>query len=854
MTKTVKRLYTTFQPNHYDLRLTPNGETMHCTGSVAITGKKVGRPSERLTFHQNGLKITDAKIVFHDKKQEIEIPVARINHHGTLNEIRLHADTLMRHGNYTVTMQFEAPITTIMNGIYPCFFKDGDTEKHLLATQFESHYARNAFPCIDEPEAKATYDLSLTVPKHYTALSNTTVKDEVVTEDLKTVNFKTTPKMSTYLLAFVTGEMNSISGKTKNGTDINIWGTIAQPKESYAFALESAIKTTEFFEDYFQVPYPLEKCDHVALPDFSSGAMENWGLITYREAVLLLYPEAASQSTKETIALVIAHETAHQWFGNLVTMKWWDDLWLNESFANLMEYVAVDSVYPEWNIWESFVTAEGISALRRDATPGVQAVKTAVNHPDEISTIFDPSIVYAKGGRLLYMLMNYIGKEAFRNGLQLYFATHAYKNTTGADLWEAFSQSSDIDVTGFMNTWLEQSGFPVISVSSKEGKTVISQQHFLDDKTKVDTSKKWPVPLFVAGSEAHDAIKTSEASFDLGAFPLINSGSKGHYIVKYNDADHKKQLISSISDGSLGIRDRLTLLLSNSMLSRAGFQDYNETLTLLEAFSKEDQESVWDVISLVVAEMRRFIEIDESLEGPIKEYIRTLISSQYQRLGWQEKPNESGADQKLRANILGLGAYSDNKEIIDYAVELFNQYKSDTSVVSAELRGIVFGVAVKQEVPGVIDYLLDTYSTTQNSDLQRDISGALTITKSVKTAKHLLETLQNPKIVKPQDADRWAFYLLRNRYIRKEAWQWMTENWQWIEGTYGNESSYDYWPRYAASVCSTEEWLDKYKEFWLPLTAQTALKRNIEIGLGEIETRINWLQRDIKAIQNYFNK
>lgn len=852
MTKSVKRLYTTFQPNHYAIHFIPNGSNMHFSGSVTISGKKVGRPSQRLTFHQNGLKITKASIVFHDKNEDTAITISRINHHATLHEVRLHSDTLLRAGEYTITMEFEAPITRGMTGIYPCFFKYGNEEKHLFATQFESHYAREAFPCIDEPEAKATFDLTLTLPKNYNALSNTTVKESVTDGDKTTTTFHTTPRMSTYLLAFVAGEIHNVSGETKNGVAVNVWGSAAQPKESFAFALDTAVKTIEFFEDYFKTPYPLEKCDHVALPDFSSGAMENWGLITYREAVLLLYPDAISQSSKETIALVIAHETAHQWFGNLVTMKWWDDLWLNESFANMMEYVAVDAVFPEWNIWESFVTAEGLSAFRRDATPGVQAVKTTVHHPDEISTIFDPSIVYAKGGRLLYMLKSYLGDEAFRTGLQLYFKKHAYKNTTGADLWEALSEASGVNVADFMNPWLEQSGFPVVSVDNKKGVTELTQEHFLDNREKVDNNRLWPVPLFIENADEHTTL--TDASIEIASIDsaLINSHVKGHYIVHYKDPEHKQQLVTHVRSGNLSVINRLMLLLSNSMLSRAGYQSYHETLTLLEAYSEEDQESVWDVMSLIIAETRRFIDMDESLEEPIKKYIRKLTEKQYQRLGWEEKADESGADKKLRANILGLGAYAENPQIVTHAKELFEAYKADASVVSAELRGIVFGVAVKENVSGAVEYLLDLYKTSQNSDLQRDISGALTITRSKDTARLLLSTLQDSAIVKPQDADRWAFFLLRNRYVRDTAWQWMTENWDWITDTYSNESSFDYWPRYAASICATKEWQKKYQEFWTPLLASPKLKRNIEIGFEEIQTRIDWLQRDIKDIQKYF--
>ena len=397
MHKSVTRLYKTFQPEHYSLTIKLDEAAMRFSGHVIITGKKIGRPSKRLTFHANGLKVTAGTITVRDKKGEREVPITRINQQKTLHELRLHTDTLLYPGAYTVEMSFEAPITEGMTGIYPCNFIHNGIEKKLFATQFESHHAREAFPCIDEPEAKAIFDLTLITRTGVEVLSNTpilsqksarsagaskerveesgTVTSEATSSPNKgrallkdrteiTTRFQQTPRMSTYLLAFVVGELHKKTGKTKSGVDVNIWATIAQPTSSLDFALDVAIKSIEYFEDYFGVAYPLAKADHVALPDFSSGAMENWGLITYRERVLLAYSDQTGQSTRETIALVIAHETSHQWFGNLVTMRWFDDLWLKEGFANLMAYQLLDALE------RGGVPAFADEVRRRTARPG----------------------------------------------------------------------------------------------------------------------------------------------------------------------------------------------------------------------------------------------------------------------------------------------------------------------------------------------------------------------------------------------------------------------------------------------------------------------------------------------------
>lgn len=855
MTKSVKRLYEGFQPDHYQVHIVPAADKMTFTGTVTIRGRKTGRPSQRLTFHQNGLKITDVSVGKHDKHGDHEVTISRVNHHQSLQEVRLHSEDMLYPGEYAITMAFSGDITPGMTGIYPCPFVHDGKEKSLLMTQFESHYAREGFPCIDEPEAKATFDLAVTAPAHETVIANTLVRSTIDESDGNVTHmFETTPKMSTYLLAFVMGEIHKKAAKTKNGLDVKVWATVAQPPESLDYALEVAVPIAEWYEDYFQVPYPLPKLDHIAVPDFSAGAMENWGLLTYREAVMLLYPDAVSQSSKEVIAMVIAHETSHQWFGNLVTMKWWDDLWLNESFANMMEYAPLAELYPEWNIWERFVTDEGLSAFRRDSTPGVQSVKIPVHHPDEISSIFDPSIVYAKGGRLLYMLKNYVGDEAFRKGLQIYFKKHAYGNTTGADLWAALSEASGKDIGAFMNPWLERSGFPVVSVDQQGSSLTLTQSHFLDNPEKVDQERVWPVPLFIEQAGAPEVLDTADQTHELTSegYVVVNQASRGHYITQYKNPAHKKALIDMVRTRQLGAVDRLMLLSNGAMLARAGQESLKDTLEMLEAYTDEASEPVWDIIALVYADARRFIDLDETIEPVMKTQIRKLIAQQYERLGWEESEDEAPADQKLRGTILGLGAYAEEPAIVKRALELFDAYKTDPSVVSGELVGIIFSVAVKQQHPGAFAYLLDLYQKTTNSDLKRDISGGLSSTRDITEAKQLLDIVQDPKIIKPQDADRLVFMLLRNRYIRLQAWQWMEDNWTWVEKTYAQDKSYDYWPRFAAAVASTPDLQARFEKFFVPKRDNIVLQRNIDIGVEEISNRLAWLERDLRNVQAFF--
>jgi aminopeptidase N len=854
MGKSVARLYTQFQPSHYTVTFDIDEKAMRFSGHVVIKGKKVGRPAQRITLHQNGLKITTAKLTKHDKKGDQDLAVKRINNQDTLNEVRLHTEGMAYPGEYTLELAFEAAITDGMTGIYPCYFKDGDTEKKLIMTQLESHHAREAFPCIDEPEAKAVFDMTVTTRSGVTTLGNTPIAKKIEKNGKLTTTFETTPKMSTYLLAFVSGEMIHKTAKTKSGTDVGVWATVAQPIESLDFALETAKRSVEYFEDYFGVPYPLPKLDHVACPDFSAGAMENWGLITYRERVLLTYPGETAQSIYEQIALVIGHETSHQWFGNLVTMQWWDDLWLNESFANMMEYQVVDALFPEWHVWHEFISADGLSAFRRDAIAGVQAVKTAVHHPDDISALFDPSIVYAKGGRLLYMLKHYIGEDAFRAGLSGYFKKHAYGNTTGSDLWTALSAASNKDVAAFMEPWLTRNGFPLVTIDQDDRRIVFTQEHFLDDPAKADSSRTWPVPLFT------DTPKLP-ASFDrakielTGAYPptLINLGARGHYIVRYHSEAQKRYILDLVRKQDLPEPDRLMFLNGNSMMARAGYEPYGSILTMLDAYTNEASEPVWGIMALVIGESRRFIDQDESLEPRIKQFVSKLVASQVKRLGWDMLPNESSADTKLRALVLSLSAYAEDKGAVAKAKALFESYTKDSSSVPAELRSLAFVVPVKAGDERAFDFLVNLHDSTSNSDLKADAADSLTATRQPKKAEFLLARLKDSKVVKPQDIDRWLVYLLRNRYTRAVAWEWLVANWQWLEDTFKHDKSYDYLPRYAASCVNTREYQQKFRDLFESKQDQILLKRNIQLGLEEIATRVAWLERDLGSVQQFFN-
>lgn len=828
----VARLIDHFIPENYQLSLNLMRKERTFSGTVTIHGVIPGN-SSTILLHAKDLTI--ASVIFDGKNADFTLD-------PSLDQLTVtHAD--MAPGEHIVVVSFDGTITDAMHGLYPCYYKHDGQKKELLATQFESHYAREVFPCIDEPQAKASFDLTLTTEADITVLGNMPIKSQTSDNKNLVTTFETTPRMSTYLLAWVAGDLHRKSATTKSGVEVNIWATHAQKPESLDFALDTATRTIDYFDEYFGTPYPLPKADHVALPDFTSGAMENWGLITYREVGLLADPATTSITTKQYIALVIAHELSHQWFGNLVTMKWWNNLWLNESFATLMEYIALDALFPKWNIWLNFSTMESILALRRDSIDGVQPVQTDVAHPDEIGTLFDPAIVYAKGARLLRMLQHYIGHDVFRKGLKSYFDAHAYQNTEGDDLWRALSEASGKDIGQFMNAWITQSGYPVVQVNTQSGETKLSQTRFFIGE-HAPSDQLWPIPLNATSPSVPRLLTESEVTIPSTTVFRLNKGDTAHFVTQYDDIF----LTSLLRDlPALAPLDRLQLLHEQTLLVKAGKLSAATLIPLLEAYKDEDQEAVWDIMSLAAAELRQFIETDPEMEKRLKELYVRLARPQYERLGWQAKKGETEADSKLRATIIGMMLYGDDQTTINEALQ---RYKSSSiEALDPELRPLILAAAIRHGNDSMtLTTLVEAYKSCPSADLRRDIASGITSTQSTEDIATILALLKDASVIRPQDVAHWFVRIIRNRTGRIPAWEWLKENWQWVSTTFDGDKSFDVFPRYSASSLNTSSLLEEYSEFFTPLKSEPALTRAITLGLSEISARVELIQRDSPAV------
>ena len=836
----VKHFIETFVPEHYDLFLDLNRADKTFSGKVTITGEA---KTSKISLHQKDLTVEVVEVAGQarpftlDKDNEalyIELEAA---------------------GPVVVTITYTGKITDNMTGIYPSYYTVDGVKKEIISTQFESHFAREAFPSVDEPEAKATFDLALKFDQAEgeLALSN---MPEIDVENRKATGvwkFETTPRMSSYLLAFAAGDMQGITAKTKNGTLVGVYATKAHPANNLEFALDIAVRCIEFYEEYYGVKYPIPQSLHVALPDFSAGAMENWGLVTYRE-IYLLVDENSTALSRQTVALVVAHELAHQWFGNLVTMKWWDDLWLNESFANMMEYVSVDAIEPSWKIFEDFQTSGAPYALKRDATDGVQSVHVEVKHPDEINTLFDGAIVYAKGSRLMHMLRRWLGDDAFRKGLGAYFEKHQYGNTIGRDLWDALSQASGRDVAAFMDAWLEQPGYPVVTAKVENDSLILMQKQFFIGEHE-DKGRLWPVPLNSNWQGLPDTLTTERleipnyaalAAQNDGALRL-NTENTAHYITDYQ-GELLDALLNNLS--SLDNISKLQIVQERRLLAESGKISYADLLPVISQLANETSYMVVSAVSQVLEGLDRFVDEGSQTEEDYKALLKILSQSNFDRLGFEKQEDESDEDEMVRQLIVGNMIKTDDETAKAQASQIFDRYRDNLEKLPAAIRLQVLVNQIKHhESKELTKLYLELYVASNDGSFKNALSSALSYTKNKETLDELLATWKDKFTVKPQDLSAWYARFLSRDFTQEAVWTWARENWDWIKAALGGDMSFDSFVISPAVVFKTEKRLAEYKAFFEPQLDDMAISRNISMGIKEIAARVELVKREKEAVE-----
>ena len=666
--------------------------------------KKNYQGSEKifLNLEEDSIKIDSVDL----KIREVKVNDQKVDFELEKDKILIKNN--FRKGENVIFIDFEGELKEVLGGIYLSKYKDKEEEKYLITTQFEPIEARKAFPCFDDPDKKATFDLTLIFPKDLKAISNTLpIKEEIIDEKKKVV-FETTPKMSTYLLYIGIGDFYFLEDKYKD-VILRVAVTPKEKLEGAQFALENCKKFLSYLEEYFDVPYPLKKLDLIAIPDFAAGAMENWGAITFRENLLLVFENITSQSAKERIAEVIAHELVHMWFGNLATMKWWDDLWLNESFATYLAYKAVNHFYPEWRILEKYVVDEVFSALNADALISSHPIKVEVKDPNESFEIFD-EISYEKGGSVLRMIENYLGEERFRDGLRNYIKKFSYQNAQAEDLWNSLEEISQVNIKEIMKDYLEKTGFPEVALKKENDSYLLKQKRFLF--LEGNNKELWKIPMVIQteNQEIRMILDKEELKCpypNTSSVFILNKNYSSFFVSNYDDEIFKNNLenLEKLSE-----IDQIHLIHDYEFLLRKGERNINDFCEILEKYFLKLEGKF--LLSEIISFLNFYYYFSQgSVNEKIKKLLEKFSLKVLEILTKEPKKGEMPYESALRSKAIYSLGLVENKEILTWSQEKFEEFLKNSQSLHPDLKQAVFNNAIflsDQYGENLIDYFQKT--------------------------------------------------------------------------------------------------------------------------------------------------
>jgi len=868
-----ERLPSTVIPVNYDLELTPNLTTFKFDGKVVID-VKVNEPNVT-TVLCNSAELQFDSVTFEKTEGNVSLKSTQVklDDETELATITF-GEALPQGEGGRLLISFVGDLNDNMKGFYRSKYTHPNGETRFCATtQFEAADARRAFPCWDEPALKATFDVTIYAEADKTVLSNMPVISE--TEDknnLKKFKFDRTPIMSTYLLAFIVGEYDYVEAKDANGVLIRVY-TPQGKKEQGQFALDVAVKTLPFYVDYFKIDYPLPKLDMIALADFAAGAMENWGLVTYRETALLIDSVNSSIAAKQRVAIVVGHELAHQWFGNIVTMEWWTHLWLNEGFASWIEYLCVDYCLPELEIWTYFVTSDYCRALELDSLKSSHPIEVPVGPPSEVDEIFDV-ISYSKGCTTIRMLHAYIGDKAFREGLHNYLEKFKYKNTLTEDLWDALSAASGKPVNDIMEMWTKQTGYPYLNVSTrvdektKETLLKVKQERFFSNGSKPTPEEdfKWKVPITVmtksSGPEkVHKEylLEKVEDEINLGVLSendwiKLNKNTVGMFRTNYSP-EMLAKLVPLIEEQSIHPTDRLGMQSDVFALNMAGLMPASEVLKFVQAFAKaETNSTVWcDLISNLLGMSHLLLNTDFHPE--MQAFIRQLLKPISQKLTFSPIEGESDLTRMCRSTIFRTLGTNGDKDVIEEAKKKFALHVAGTEFIPADLRAAVYATVLYDESDDgkVVDQLIALHD---KSDLQEEKVRIIVSMGAARTEKLINKVLDFAvsKSVRAQDTVSVFCSVAQNsssKLSTELAWKYVKDNWALLYGRYSTGFLITRLIKSCIENFSSEE-MAKDAENFFKTNPVPAAKRSIEQGLESISVNSSWIGRNKDAMKTFF--
>jgi puromycin-sensitive aminopeptidase len=777
-------------PARYEIRLVPDLDTARFTGGEVIS-VTVAEPVE--TFVLNAAELTIHRASLELESGNTLEPSVSLD--AETERCLLTFDQKVPQGNHRLRLSFEGTLNDKLRGFYRSRYRlPGGEDRWMAATQFEATDARRAFPCWDEPSFKAVFSCTLVVPAGVTALSCTAVASEEVQENHKVIRFADTIPLPTYLVAFIVGELEATEPELVGKTPLRVW-CVPGKLPLARFARDIAAFSLKFFEDYFGINYPGDKLDLAAIPDFAAGAMENFGLITFRETALLVDPETATLAEQERVADVVAHENAHMWFGDLVTMSWWNGLWLKEAFATFMEMMAVDAWKPRWRRWDAFGVSRS-AALLVDGLQSTRSVEFTVQAPHDAEAMFDV-LTYEKGCSVLRMLEQYLGPDLFRTGVYLYLERHAYGNTDTADLWTALGEAAREPIPAVMDGWIFQPGYPLLTAELEgEGTLVLRQRRFTylpptsGDQADQIARQQWKVPVqvrFIGKGEAqHERLL-------LGADParlplpegfqaaLINEGGHGFYRVHYTPS-LLLDLLNQVAGGRLSPIERFNLVNDSWALVLAGLMSLTDDLDLTSHFKGERDKNVWAILSSSFHALNRIIA-DEDRPG-LAALVRDRASQAAAHLGWSPQAGEDEPTGQLRGDLLRLlGTLGEDGPTQSKAAEVHAAALKEPASVPASVASAAVAILAHTGDDASYEDFLSRYRAGRTPQEEQRYLYALTGFRADHLVQRTLDlTLGGP--VRTQDAPFVVRSLLMSPHGRARAWAFFKHNWEQMKKEY----------------------------------------------------------------------
>jgi len=878
-------LPSTIIPSRYDIKITPDLDAFTFTGEMVVklsTSADIAKDCCEIVMHAKELCFVSASYVVvggEDGESESEngasFAAEQMNDHKKATTITfIFATPLPPSSTLRLTIHFIGFLNNQMAGFYRSSYADiHGTQKTMASTQFESLDARRAFPCWDEPSRKAVFGITLVVPYELDAFSNMperssrTLLDETTGKRLKELVYLDTPIMSTYLVAFCIGEFDFLQSRTTLSRTLVKVYTPPGKSTSGAFALECAVRALDIYDAFFGIPYPLPKLDMVAVPEFAMGAMENWGLVVYRESDLLIDPVMASCAQRQRVCTVVTHELAHQWFGNLVTMGWWNDLWLNEGFASWAENYAADLIYPEWGMWDQFTTGHLSYALKLDSLRTSHPIQVPIRHAEEVEEVFD-GISYCKGGSVVRMIRAVVGHAAFQTGLQSYMKKFAYGNTRTVDLWKAWEESSGLPLEEMMASWTEQMGFPSVKVVAEEWSEhrvdlTLEQSWFLSDGSDLagdeEENKRWCIPILTrteGGNQADTTfLREKRATISVPllhgdtSWVKLNAGQEVPMRV-INTAAMIRRLAGGIKSKELPGCDRAGLLADAYALVKSGHMPPEDLVRLLAVYTEEDAYIVWQGLGDVLRGLKSIVYAnDPVMDERFSEVAKRLVLRRIDVLGWEKEDSDGHQMVLTRAIIVGLLSTfcASDESVTKEAIRRFEQFlldPTDMDNLPSDMRSTVFKIVLKNGGKKEYDAIKAYFTTAPDSAERKHVLLSL---GSIPDTKLKLETLQwaISGEVKLQD----FFYVIgsvsaSNTEGRDMTWTFFREHIEDIKGMIGKASPSLMDACVAYSVggfCTTQratEIEDFFKENPLPSSA-----RKIAQNLEGIRTNAKFFQR-----------